>query len=302
MKLQKIQLWFKWGYITPLESDTILWYVFSKCFEELEEVFLAFKDGKPPFLVSNGVFEGAIHRPIVFSKTEHTKKTLEEDLIFEKDRKLLKTLTHVGFSKQYLSNCFDWLLEMEEMSQLTDWAYLETSEIKNMVPRFSSWEVSPYSLTNIIYPKKKYVIYVKIWNHELFMRFFEKMRSVLLSVGWWKAVSRGFWKLSCCELLDLSEQESLAFEFIEEMKIKKGLYLVLNNYKPQDWEIDKINLEESCVHLVNKNGKSSSDIVFKWNMKFIGPWSVLVANDWTWEGVMGSYYQSGLSFNFWYLF
>ena len=95
---------------------------------------------------------------------------------------------------------------------------------------------------------------------------------------------------------------SLAFEFIEEIKIKKGLYLVLNNYKPQDWEIDKINLEESCVHLVNKNGKSSSDIVFKWNMKFIGPWSVLVANDWTWEGVMGSYYQSGLSFNFWYLF
>jgi len=70
-------------------------------------VFLAFKGGKPPFLVSNGVFEGAIHRPIVFSKTEHTKKTLEEDLIFEKDRKLLKTLTHVGFSKQCLSNCFD---------------------------------------------------------------------------------------------------------------------------------------------------------------------------------------------------
>lgn len=301
MQIKKIQIWFKSGYITPLESDTILWYVFAKCFEELKEVFYSFRDGNPPFLISNGMIDGRINRPIAFI-WQHKKVNLEEDLIFEQNRKMFKSLAYIDFSREELRKCFAGEFIADEDKYTWDNGYVELSEAKNMIPRFSSGEVTPYNITNLIYTNKKYAIYVKIIDEKQFVKFYQKMQDVLLTIGRGKWVSRGYGKVGTCELLELSEQERDAFLFINDLRERQGIYLILNNYKPQDGEIDCFDLDRSYFHLVNKNTKSRGEMIFKWNMKFIAPGGVLVKKIWDSTEIKGSYYESNLSFNFWYLF
>jgi hypothetical protein len=55
--MKKIIINFQSGYLTPLESDTLLGYLFALAFarqnEKIQQIFDDFKNKKPPFLISN---------------------------------------------------------------------------------------------------------------------------------------------------------------------------------------------------------------------------------------------------------
>lgn len=302
MNIKKIQLNFKNGYLTPLESDTIFWYVFAKHFSELETIFNKFKAWEAPFLLSNWFIDWKIARPVIFHDSNHEKTSLLEDLKEEKEKKKLKSLNFIPFKKDILRVIFEdpdkipeILKETYEEDKKTEYI---SSEMKNSMPRFSQGETVPFVINDIKFSTAKYNIYVKIFDESDFEKFFELMQKTLLSIGWGKWVSRWYGKISLCELVDLSQEEKEAFDYIEQLK-KNNQIIVLNNYKPSDTEIDNMDLNKSYLQFINKNTKTSDKNTFKWNMKFIAPGSVVYVNDWE---IVGSYYQVWTSFNFWYLF
>jgi hypothetical protein len=63
MVIKKITLSFQSGFVTPLESDTLLGYIIAHCFTELQDVFETFKSKNPPFMFSNGMIEGTLPKP-----------------------------------------------------------------------------------------------------------------------------------------------------------------------------------------------------------------------------------------------
>lgn len=302
MIIKKIQLKFKSGYLTPLESDTILWYIFAKNFLELESVFNKYKQWDIPFKISNGFINWNISRPIIFGDNKHDKSSLLADLIIEKDKKLLKSLSYVPLKKEILKAIFEDQDKIPDILKTMNESNVEieclSSEMKNSIPRFNQWETTPFVVNDIRYSTSEYNIYVKIYDEKDFSKFFELMQKTLLALWRWKWVSRWYGKVSTCELKDLTDQESEAFKYLEQLKSKNQI-VVLNNYKPDNTEIENINLEKSYLQFINKNTKTKERNVFKWNMKFIAPGSVLYVKDWE---LKGSYYQVWTSFNFWYIF
>ncbi|MCR5411450.1 MAG: hypothetical protein K6E76_00230 [Patescibacteria group bacterium] len=111
------------------------------------------------------------------------------------------------------------------------------------------------------------------------------MQNILLTIGWGKGVSRGFGKIAQCECVDLSDEEKKFFEYREKIRAQKNTYFVMNNYKPKEKELEMIDFEKSYLQYLNKNTKTMGKNVFKGNMKFIAPGSVIVFKE-SIEGVL----------------
>lgn len=304
MQLKKIMVTFKSGYITPLESDTLLWYVFAKSFEQLEPLFEKFEKGNPSFLFSTGLREGIIPRP--FMKTKETTKeslSLQKDLEKEVNKKKIKKTEWIKMECELFEKLMEWNpLEGEDLEkEKGSLNEIKTSVMKNSIPRFWSGETSPYGIEDVTYSQNGYAFFVKIEDEEDFQKFFKEMQNILLTIGWGKGVSRGFGKISQCECVDLSDEEKKFFEYREKIRAQKNTYFVMNNYKPKEKELEMIDFEKSYLQYLNKNTKTMGENVFKGNMKFIAPGSVIVFKE-SIEGVLWSYYQVEHSFNFWYLF
>jgi hypothetical protein len=139
-------------------------------------------------------------------------------------------------------------------------------------------------------------MYVKIFDEEAFNLFWMVMKEVLETIGRGKAISRGYGKLHQVKVVELNEEEQSVFAYLNTLK-QQGILVVLNNFKPSEQEIKMIDLEHSFLSFTNKNTKSLGKHIFKGNMTFIAPGSVLQKKANT-PDFVGSYYQVNQSFNF----
>lgn len=305
MELKKIEFKFSSGYITPLESDTILWYVFANDFENLQEIHNKFANGEVPFMISNGFDKWFLPKPFyINSDLEHVNETLEEALKNEIERKNAKSVKELPVDVA-LFRAYLWSENVEYYK-----AFIikdkpqsnKTVEVdyKNSIGRFSSswdWTV-PYSIDNVKYSENQMIVYVKIYDEESWNKFFNSMKVVFEKLWWWKWKSRWYWKVSeFSNPMELDQKEKELFEYFEELE-KNWKYIILNNYIPSDDEIDQMNIDNTYMSLVYKNAKSISKEIFKGNMKFIWEGSYIESSSkLTW-----TFYKSWRSFNFWYKF
>lgn len=298
MNIKKIVLRFKTGLLTPIESDTLLSYVFALDFNKLEKVFQSFLGPDTvPFVFSNAMFPEELPKPLLFPKTDN-KVMLEEALEYELVRKQQKIVNTIRMESPTLKAAFEKQGDIV-LGQKAPWNLLR-NEQKNMTPRFWKGETVPYALPNVSY-WDEYVVYVKIYNDDLFSCFFDSMQKVLMGLGFWAGKSRGYGKLLKCELLDLHVNEKACFDEIEKLR-KKGLIYVLNNYKPADQECKMIDYENSSYVIHTKQAKGGKS-VFKGALHFFGEGSCLQFTAPVQEKiVLGGYYEVHQAFNFWYLF
>ncbi len=312
MEYKKIILTAKSWFITDLESDTILSYIFAYNFEKLKNVYDKFLNWDSlPFLISSWFDEGTLVKPIYFSSNniEKTDSTLIEDISFETNRKDLKKMSIFPIRKKLFELLFNWnQVELkEELINILDDFNKKlknsklVSEYKNSIPRFNIWDTNPYSIENIKYNSWNKVIYVKVYDESDFNLFFKCLKNTFNSIWFWKAKSRWYWQFSNIELEDLDNNEKDCFTYFENLEKEKNLKIVLNNYKPSVSEIEDIDLSKSFYKLNNKHTKSLSEFnktIFKWKMSFFAPWSVISTN----QKLKGDFYKSWNSCNFGFIF
>ena len=164
MIYKKIILKPKSWLITPLESDTILSYIFAYNFEKLEHIYKKFQDwNNLPFLITNWFLENTLPRPMYFCDVNnelHEKTTLIQDINSELDKKKIKKLTNIPFDKSILELIFTWkqdelrgvLKNNSDKKEKIEIKSIEiVSEYKNSIPRFNIWETNPFEITDINY-------------------------------------------------------------------------------------------------------------------------------------------------------
>lgn len=297
MLIKKIELQFKSWFITPLDSDTLLSYIFSLYFEKLSDIFQLFLDRKTiPFIFSNGFESQTLPKPLLFP-SKQSDQSLITTLSQEKTRKKMKSQTTIFCNTSDLWS----LLNGEIISTFPENGEYRGIELKNKILRFGMGETDPYITHNIKYNPNSYTIYVKIYNNDAFERFFHFFQHSLLNLWYGKAKSRGYGKVAKCECLNLTENEQAFFDFHTKLK-EKWIYYVLNNYKIDKSEFSLFDFWKSNYTLYSKHTKSLQWTIFKWEQKFIQAGSILYAYHPIEKKVLGDYYQHEQSFNFWYLF
>ena len=315
--MKKIVFKFKSWYITELESDTILSYVFVYNFEKLKNIYEDFKNWKVPFNITNAFDKGSIIRPFYMSKDEkkdNSNNEFEEflnNLIDEVDRKKIKKLWFIPLDTNILKlQLKDKTIEDQEEYNKKLWEISEKeesdkkndkiSEFKNSIPRFYKGDTNPFAIEDVNYTNQEKVIYVKVYDEEKYNRFFESLKNTFETIWWWKWKSRWYGKIAYVKNETLDTKEIDFFDYLQELK-KENKYIVLNNYKPSENDLQNIDIEKSFINLNHKHTKSLDNMPFKWKMSFISAWSVL-----TWENLKWDFYKAQLedkeSINFWYLF
>ena len=310
MIYKKIILTPKSWLITPLESDTILSYIFAYNFKKLERIYKKFQDWKDlPFLITNWFIENTLPRPMYFldKEWEHKNTTLIDDIKQEVDKKKVKKLSNITFDKSILDLIFTWKEDqlrevLKNYSKNNEWKNINerVSEYKNSIPRFNIWETNPFEIEDVNYISWNYVIYVKIFDEKDFNLFFDYFKNTFEKIGFWKGKSRWYGHFRSVESRELDLNEKEVFEYIEELK-KQDLYLVLNNYKPIDEEIESFDLKNSFYQINTKHTKSLSEFnenIFKWQMNFINAWSVITSK----KVLIWDNYSSDKSYNFGFIF
>ena len=320
MLYKKIELYPKTWIKTPLESDTILWYVFAFGFvqdnNEIIEIFEDYKNWNLPFVITNWFLssknEVFVPRPIYFdtrwekqvNPDDDLKKGIENESVRKKKKKVsLIKFTHL---KKYLSNKQEEILDNVIQVDFDDIVQQDVVW-KNAIPRFHTADTNPFA-ENAEFAKK-YTIYVKIFDEEKFNKFFDFIKNLFETIGFWAGKSRWFWKFEKIKLSDLTDQEKEILNFVEENK-KQGNYLVLNNYKPTNEELEIMDFDSSYIDINWKNTKTIQEFnenFFKWNMNFIKEWSFIRVKSEenlkkSEEKIIWSYYESWGSYNFGYLF
>lgn len=308
MNYKKIILTPKSWLITPLESDTVLSYVFAYNFDKLKNIFDKFLDWNPSFVLSNWFIEGILPKPIFFNTNLKLPETdIKQDIDQEKERKKIKKLSTFPLDKIYFEMLFEWD-NYDEYNEKIKW-YLDNfmikqeivSDYKNSIKRFNLWETEPYEIENIKYISWNYVIYIKVYDENDFKIFFDSMKNTFETIWFWKAKSRWYGSFKEVNISDLSLKEKEVFDYFEELKQKYNLYFVLNNFKPNDDEINNFDLSKSYYQINNKHTKSLYEFnkeIFKWQMNFIEAWSVIYSeNNLKWD-----FYKNWNSYNFWFIF
>lgn len=324
MNIKKIVFKFKFWYITPLESDTILWYVFAHNFENLKDIFEDFKNQDIPFLITDAFDKDYIIRPFYIVDDKEREKDnndneteLIKDLQNEADRKKIKKLSilPIDKAKQILELQFkskdeneqkkyDDLLKEIINEDKSDIKNITTAEFKNSISRFNSTDTTPFVVSDITYTNNKKIIYVKIFDEAKYNRFFECLKNTFETIwfGAWK--SRWYGKIKYVEEEKLNKDEEELFKYIEELK-KEWKYIVLNNFKPSKNDIENIDTWKSFINLNHKNTKALDNMSFKWKMSFISAWSVVIIKNKD-KKLEWDYYEAKLwdkkAVNFWYLF
>ena len=315
MQYKKIAISLKSWYITPWESDTILWYIFTFWFlqdnQDIKDIFQDFVEWNLPFLITNWFVQNNenifIPKPIFFSENKERKEiNFKEGILHESDRKKFKKIRKIPFTKKALEiSLTKKQLTNEEKQDLIKWnekyekMFVEDEVWKNMVPRFNIWETEPYCIKSNF--TDEIAIYVKVFDKDKFKKFYSFMKNILENIWYWAWKSRGFGKVEKVSLNELTKIEKEAFDYIENLKKSEWLHIVLNNYKPTEEELENINIEESFIDINWKNTKTIYEInkkFFKWKMPFIKEWSVIKANC----NLKGDFYKFKHSVNFWFIF
>lgn len=319
MNIKKIVFKFKSWYITPLESDTILWYVFAHNFENLKDIFEDFKNQDIPFLITDAFDKDYIVRPFyIVDDRKKDEDDLLKDLQNEADRKKIKKLSilPIDKAKQILELQFKSKDENEQKEEYDDLLKeiinedkddiknITTAEFKNSIPRFNSTDTTPFAISDITYTNNEKIIYVKIFDEAKYNKFFECLKNTFETIwfGAWK--SRWYGKIKYVKEEKLNKKEEELFKYIEQLK-KEWKYIVLNNFKPSKDDIENIDTWKSFINLNHKNTKALDNMPFKWKMSFISAWSVVITEN-IWYKIKWNFYKVQLekkeSTNFWYLF
>lgn len=314
--IKKIELTLSSWFITPFESDTILSYIFAFAFlqqnQNIINIFEEFKKWNIPFNITNWFYSSQekifVPKPIFFKK-EDTKNNiddknskLKQEIENEVNRKKLKKISFIAFEdiKDYFTNP-DEIKRKYIDFDFTKLIKLKQEIWKNSVPRFHIGETNPYSLSaNFV---EKITIYVKIYDENSFNTFFSFMKEILLTFGFGAWKSRWFWKIKKVELKEITNEEKETFDFLESMK-KQWKYLILNNFKPSEEDLENIDFEKSNIEINFKHTKTLQELnenFFKWAMNFIKPVSYVVLKNKD-SKLKGDFYQSWNSYNFGFIF
>ena len=299
MEVRKILISFKSGVITPIESDTLLSYIFALDFPNTETIFQKFlKPQTVPFIFSNAMLAGELPRPLYFFDKKR-ETCLEEALAVELERKKIKSANTIAMKKSDFLSLFEHgdFNSFESASP-----QVSIAEFKNTLKRFGTWVATPYIIPSVRYVAWDLVVYVKIYDKNIFELFFSQMQKILLQYGFgaWKA--RWYGKIKSCTLTELTTEEEEVFDYIHYLRTQGKFYL-LNNYKPTQEELLQINEKTSIYQIHTKQAKMLGHQVFKWPLNFFAPWSVLQMKKLSdINKIYGDYYQSHQAFNFWYLF
>jgi len=317
MKIKKIILKSKSWLLTPLESDTVLsyvfWFAFSMSKKDVIDIFYDFKNWNLSFILSNWFSIWFLNwkkvtilpKPIYFIENQKKDNSLITDVKNEPLRKRIKKIKFLPAKKKYFKAVFNGNFFEVVKNELIDenkFKILQKSEIiwKNQIPRFNSWDTNIYSVE--VNYSLEYIIFVKILDEEKFKKFFNFMKEVfeIIWYGAWK--SRWFWKFKNIKLEDLNKDEKELFDYFKELKKQWKIY-ILNNFKPKNEEIELIDTEKSFIEINFKNAKTIQEWnkqYFKGNLNFIKAGSVLVLKEK--KDLIGDYYVSWNSYNFGYLF
>ena len=282
-----------------MESDTLLSYIFAVDFPNTETIFQKFlKSQTVPFIFSNAMLAGELPRPLYFFDKKR-ETCLEEALAVELKRKKIKSANTIAMKKSDLLSLFEYGDFKSFESSSTQ---VNIAEFKNTLKRFGTWVTTPYIIPSVRYVDWDLVVYVKIYDKNIFELFFSQMQKVLLQYGFgaWKSIWYG--KIRSCTLTKLTTEEEEVFDYIHYLRTQGKIYL-LNNYKPAQEELLQIDEKFSTYQIHTKQAKMLGNQVFKWPLNFFAPWSVLQMKKWLdINKIYGDYYQSHQAFNFWYLF
>lgn len=300
MQIQKILLSFKSGLITPIESDTLLSYIFAMDFAYNEPIFRLFQSKETvPFVFSNAMLPGLLPRPLFFPSKEKKEIWITEALHSELERKKTKSASMIQMQASAFS---DFFAGLQTQNMLQEPEITSIAEFKNTVPRFAQADTTPYSIPQVHYTDQDWVVYVKIYDQKAFQRFFASMQTVLMQYGFWAGKSRGYGKLSACTLQESTPSEKAVFDEIDQLR-KQGLVYLINNFKPSSLEIQQIDWSKSYYQLHTKQAKKADGEIFKGALNFLAAGSVLswkISDDPNTR--YGDFYQTNQAFNFWYLF
>ncbi len=308
--MKKMVFKFKSWYITPLESDTILSYVFALNFDKLKNIYKNFEN--IPFNITNAFDHGYIVRPFYMWEDDKQETTFQEDIENEPVRKKLKKISYIPIDKQILKSHLkdknikeqeDYKTKLLAEKELQEKENKEeqVSEFKNAIPRYNKGETTPFTIDDVNHTDQEKVIYVKVYDEQQYNIFFDCLKETFETVWWWKWKSKWYGKIEYIQNQDLTEKEKEFFEYVEELK-NKNKYIILNNFKPSKEDLENIQNDKSFINLNHKHTKSLDNMPFKWKMSFIEAWSFLYSdNILKWD-----YYKAILkekeSINFGYLF
>jgi hypothetical protein len=286
--------------VTPLESDTLLGYIFAHYFSDLEAVFNKFKTHVPPFMLSNGFVTWTLPKPYIqLNIDKSNQNSLVEDMISEVARKNNKDIKEIPCEKKFLKFYLSWEEKIQEevkdyiqdiqkyfgklhedgsRNELYQENFIETIDFKNSIPRFDIENTTPYALDEIKRYDGKCIIFVSIfhdWEKD-FDLFFASMKKTFLNLGRGKYKSKGYGNIKDINIWDLNKNEKEVFDLIDEQQTN-WQYYILNNYKPSQQDLDHLDEKKSYYSIHHKNATSwdNSDNPFKGTMHFFAPWSVL---------------------------
>jgi hypothetical protein len=307
--IKKISFYLWSGYVTPFESDTLLWYVFSYYFQKISHIFDQFKQWTPPFVFSNGIDDWYLPKPMLPMNIGLGGVSLEETMNKEWSRKKKKEIKSIAIKdidlrKMYFEQTSIDKTWLDDMDKIFD-SYISTLrktsiDQKVSIPRFDSWDTNPYYIEDIKY-QNLVVVYVKIYDQDMRNEFEIYMKDCMINLWRWKAKSRWYGNIKEIIVSEINEQESVFFDYMEVLK-KRWLYYTINNYKPCESDIQNIDFKKSHIYLHNKNTKKlDSKSIFKWTINFVWSGSVLYTKDSS-ALLQGWFYTQYNSYNFGYIF
>ncbi len=292
-----ITLNFSSSYITDLDSDTLIGYVLAHMQDtDRQSIVDAFGHGDIPFAVSCGLPQGTLPRFLDFNEStiDLHKIPLGQAIANEQTRKTSKKLRLIPIlSQEYLdtdtnetklrnANNF-WSTRARKQSThdllppfiMSWWSTLHLTTHASITRH--DQEATPYGIVSN-FPSHNFLIYIRPYDTKLTDIFVDAMIDILSKIWRWKAKSRWYGHLKSVEKKETDEHERFVFNLMKELNTE-GIYPIINHYFPSEEDKKHIDREKSKTNLITKNAKRWGEYVFKGNITYIAPGSVIVTHN-----------------------
>jgi hypothetical protein len=245
----------------------------------------AFLQNTFPFAVSCGFWHGFLPR-FLDTKTdleqENSQKSLAETILQEPNRKAIKKLRTIRIDNSgYRNNRWSDQSTYESIQATINQKSKQPLPIDILTTHASidreTHEATPYVIASKL-PSDTMTIYITSYDHTLTNLFIDSLINVFSTLGRWKAKSRWYGHLKKITHQSLSHDEQSVFEIFAKQHTQ-GIFPIINHYFPSTEDKKHIDRDRSRINLITKNAKRWWNNVFKGNITYIWPWSVIITKD-----------------------